>query len=310
MHPILLDMTIHGHHVVLSAYKVMNLFLNPAVFVLLGTLFLVKAGSSKVRAFLSTGLLMLWVIVGARFAWVVLTMYQFGPDGKNPFQLSSGGFTMFGGFVLSFPFLWVFARIAGIGAWTFVDSVTPGWALGIAFNKIGCHLNGCCMGIPTNSWIGVKYPKLDYPNPVIPVQLLEAFVGFIGFLFVVFLLVRSKRFVGNGVFSRTLAHDQVKLREDGMFQEGRSASCDALARGHGQYVQEKGHPFSYGTQKEGFAFSCFTLIYALARLIFHFLRERPAPLLVDQILLISAYGAFVLIAMTLFATRVLRCQTP
>jgi phosphatidylglycerol:prolipoprotein diacylglycerol transferase len=57
-----------------------------------------------------------------------------------------------------------------------VKIAPPAITLAHAFGRIGCFLDGCCYGKPTDSWIGVKFPFL--PEPVIPTQLIES-----GFLF-------------------------------------------------------------------------------------------------------------------------------
>jgi phosphatidylglycerol:prolipoprotein diacylglycerol transferase len=48
-----------------------------------------------------------------------------------------------------------------------------------AFGRIGCFFAGCCYGKPTDSFLGVQFPKL--PVPVHPTQLYEA--AFLFFLF-------------------------------------------------------------------------------------------------------------------------------
>ena len=41
-----------------------------------------------------------------------------------------------------------------------------------AFGRIGCFCAGCCYGVETTSWLGVKFPGMDYK--VYPTQLFEA----------------------------------------------------------------------------------------------------------------------------------------
>lgn len=53
----------------------------------------------------------------------------------------------------------------------------PAITIGHAFGRIGCFLDGCCYGKPTDSWIGVKFPHLPYP--VIPTQLIESIFLFL-----------------------------------------------------------------------------------------------------------------------------------
>ena len=53
----------------------------------------------------------------------------------------------------------------------------PAITIGHAFGRIGCFLDGCCYGKPTDSWIGVQFPGL--PGPVIPTQLIESIFLFL-----------------------------------------------------------------------------------------------------------------------------------
>ena len=46
-----------------------------------------------------------------------------------------------------------------------------------AFGRIGCFFAGCCYGIETTSWLGIKFPNTI--NAVYPTQLFEALFLFI-----------------------------------------------------------------------------------------------------------------------------------
>ena len=68
----------------------------------------------------------------------------------------------------------------------------PAITIGHAFGRIGCFLDGCCYGKPTDSWIGVQFPFL--PSPVIPTQLIESIFLFLltGVLLVLILVFKFK----------------------------------------------------------------------------------------------------------------------
>jgi len=57
-----------------------------------------------------------------------------------------------------------------------INIIIPGLVLAHAIGRVGCFLAGCCYGIETNSFLGVKFPFL--PNKVLPTQLFEAFFLF------------------------------------------------------------------------------------------------------------------------------------
>lgn len=63
-----------------------------------------------------------------------------------------------------------------------------------AFGRVGCFFAGCCYGKVTDSFWGVKFPKL--PNPVYPTMLYEAIFLFILFG-ITFYLVMKKNFRHN-----------------------------------------------------------------------------------------------------------------
>ncbi len=56
------------------------------------------------------------------------------------------------------------------------------------FGRIGCFFAGCCYGIPTDSFLGVKFPNL--PHAVHPTMLYEAAFLFIMFAVCSFLLLK------------------------------------------------------------------------------------------------------------------------
>ena len=51
----------------------------------------------------------------------------------------------------------VFIRRKEMPLWVVADAAAPCVALGHAIGRIGCFLNGCCFGKPTDSWAGVVF---------------------------------------------------------------------------------------------------------------------------------------------------------
>lgn len=66
------------------------------------------------------------------------------------------------------------------------DLFAPGIALGIAFGRIGCFLNGCCYGVSTDLPWGVVYKEITRH----PTQIYESF--FCLFLFIYLWKIRKK----------------------------------------------------------------------------------------------------------------------
>jgi len=47
----------------------------------------------------------------------------------------------------------------GLPMRSFLDAAAPAMALGEAMTRVGCFLNGCCFGQPTDSLLGVSFPR-------------------------------------------------------------------------------------------------------------------------------------------------------
>jgi phosphatidylglycerol:prolipoprotein diacylglycerol transferase len=62
------------------------------------------------------------------------------------------------------------------------NEIAPAAALGMAIGRIGCFLNGCCYGIPTNCSYGINFGDgvLRYPT-----QLFEAMFDLIMFVYII-----------------------------------------------------------------------------------------------------------------------------
>lgn len=90
-------------------------------------------------------------------------------DDWGIFKLWQGGLIFYGGLFAAFLFGALYARRRRFGTWKIADLVMPGVALGLAFGRIGCFLNGCCFGIPVEgTTFFVRYPKrLDASGEII-----------------------------------------------------------------------------------------------------------------------------------------------
>ncbi|MGE4158113.1 MAG: prolipoprotein diacylglyceryl transferase [Planctomycetota bacterium] len=95
-----------------------------------------------------------------------------------------GGLTYYGGFIVAAVIgIWIIIR-KGIPLGLFVDLMIPSLALGHAFGRVACFLEGCCFGIPTLLPWGVSYgegshlhqrcPHYPIDITVHPTQLYEA----------------------------------------------------------------------------------------------------------------------------------------
>ncbi len=67
------------------------------------------------------------------------------------------GLTIFGAILGATLATWVYSRMKGLSFGRLVDLAAPGIVLGQAIGRVGCTINGCCYGTPTNLPWGFVY---------------------------------------------------------------------------------------------------------------------------------------------------------
>lgn len=140
-------------------------------------------------------------IVGARLFYVIGTWDQYTDDLLKIFMVQEGGLVFLGGFFLALLVVVVFARWKGIELLKLLDVLAPGTALAYAIGRIGCFLNGCCFGLPTELPWGINFPLGSLAHSYFPdthihsTQLYSSASMFLVFLLILF-LYRKKKFDG------------------------------------------------------------------------------------------------------------------
>jgi phosphatidylglycerol---prolipoprotein diacylglyceryl transferase len=125
---------------------------------------------------------------------------MFWPIGANG-EVGISGLIFLGGLILATITAIVYLRYYHLKLLKYLDILAPSIALGEAFTRIGCFLNGCCFGHPTQSVFGVIFPDncaagAFFPGiPIHPTQLYNSLAGILifGLLLV---LERFKKFDG------------------------------------------------------------------------------------------------------------------
>ena len=70
-----------------------------------------------------------------------------------------GGLAYYGGFIFAVAFAYYYVRKYKLGWWRTADLAAPGIMLGLVCGRLGCFLNGCCYGKPTDARsLGVGLP--------------------------------------------------------------------------------------------------------------------------------------------------------
>lgn len=116
-------------------------------------------------------------IFGARLLYVMEHIGDYRGQWSSVLALWQGGLTLYGGIIAGTAVgLWM-AKRQGLPIWRVADALAPSIAIGTAFGRVGCFLNGCCYGRPTHLPWGVVYPPETFPalefgeTPIHPSQL-------------------------------------------------------------------------------------------------------------------------------------------
>ena len=102
--------------------------------------------------------LMLGVIIGGRLLYVIFHWSQYDNDLLGIIRLWEGGMMFYGGFIGAVIASVLYLRKEKIPIMLLGDLISPSIALGEFFTRIGCFLNGCCFGKPSNLPWAIKFP--------------------------------------------------------------------------------------------------------------------------------------------------------
>ena len=124
----------------------------------------------------SVGLLILIVpaLVGARL-WFVLSHWQvFRREPRRIWRRKSGGAALVGGLLLAVAISPALLAALGLPFGAFWDTATFTLLVGMIFTRVGCLLNGCCAGRPSEGRLALCLPDHEGRwERRHPVQLLE-----------------------------------------------------------------------------------------------------------------------------------------
>lgn len=109
-------------------------------------------------------------VIGARLFYVVHYFDRFSGNLLSVFALWQGGLELLGGVILAITVIILYLRHHKLPIRRYLDILAVGLMLALAFGRIGCFLNGCCFGKPTNLPSAVRFPynSLAYQNQTSP----------------------------------------------------------------------------------------------------------------------------------------------
>ncbi|MGE5404418.1 MAG: prolipoprotein diacylglyceryl transferase [Candidatus Saccharibacteria bacterium] len=134
-------------------------------------------------------------LLGARLFYVFFyDCSYFSQHLLEIFDPRSQGLVFYGSLLLGIPVTIAYVKYKKLSFWKVTDLFAPFVALGYAFTRIGCFLNGCCYGKPTDLPWAVVFPNLD-PLPRHPTQIYSSVISF-GLFFLLYWLYKRRRFDG------------------------------------------------------------------------------------------------------------------
>ncbi len=146
-------------------------------------------------------------VIGGRLAYVLFHLDEFSGHWSatfNPFadgQFGIAGMNLYGGVLLAIIGTIVYCFWKKIPLLEILDYFAPAYALGLAFGRIGCFLNGCCFGTPSDLPWAVVFPTGSIPYSVFgsahlhPSQLYTSFYG-LALFFLTHYILKHRRIPG------------------------------------------------------------------------------------------------------------------
>ena len=109
-------------------------------------------------------------VAGARLFYVVHYFDQFHGRLLSVFAIWQGGLELLGGVLLAITVIILYLRYHKLPIRRYLDILAVGLMLALALGRIGCFLNGCCYGKPTNLPWAVRFPygSLAYQSQIYP----------------------------------------------------------------------------------------------------------------------------------------------
>ena len=97
-------------------------------------------------------------IAGARAFFVIHYFEQFRDNPWNVFAIWNGGLELIGGVVLAVAVILFYIWYHKLPMRHYLDVLAVGLLVALVFGRLGCFLNGCCYGKPTELPWGVCFP--------------------------------------------------------------------------------------------------------------------------------------------------------
>jgi phosphatidylglycerol:prolipoprotein diacylglycerol transferase len=109
-------------------------------------------------------------VVGARAFFVLHYPDQYLANPKSVFAIWNGGLEVIGGVMLAIAVILLYGRYHKVPIRHYLDTLAIGLVVALMFGRIGCFLNGCCYGKPTDLPWGIRFPygSFSYNSQIKP----------------------------------------------------------------------------------------------------------------------------------------------
>jgi phosphatidylglycerol:prolipoprotein diacylglycerol transferase len=109
-------------------------------------------------------------VIGARVFYVVHYLDRFKTQWLSIFAIWQGGLELLGGVILAIVAISFYLRRYRLPFRVYADILAIGLMVALAFGRVGCFLNGCCYGRPSDVPWAVRFPygSLPYLSQVRP----------------------------------------------------------------------------------------------------------------------------------------------
>ena len=124
-----------------------------------------RTGEDPERAWDFVFMAVIGGILGAKGYYVLLNWPQLVEDPVGMI-LSRGGLVWYGGFLLATALVIREIRKQGMSVPATADLIAPALALAYAVGRIGCFMVGDDWGLPTDSAVGIRFPRGTPPTTV------------------------------------------------------------------------------------------------------------------------------------------------
>ncbi len=128
--------------------------------------FLKREGLSAPSSVKILILMALSFLIGARLFNFVINPSSYGKS-LHIFSMRLAGLSVYGGILGAIIALLSWSWFTKTGIWKLLDAFVLPFGIAFALARIGCYLNGCCIGIPTDSFFGVAFPTREGNKEII-----------------------------------------------------------------------------------------------------------------------------------------------